>query len=75
MRVSSVTGRQSESGDADGTVDLISPLQTVTVDVAAEHDVLTAETTVTLRSGRVAAEDPFDSSCYSRKRRRSLYDQ
>ncbi|NLV04516.1 hypothetical protein [Haloferax volcanii] len=57
-----VDGNYTDAGeyetDADGTVDLISPLQTVTVDVAAEHDVLTAETTVTLQ-GEVAAEDPF----------------
>lgn len=57
-----VDGNYTDAGeyetDADGTVDLISPLQTVTVDVAAEHDGLTAETTVTLQ-GEVAAEDPF----------------
>ncbi|ADE04365.2 hypothetical protein [Haloferax volcanii] len=51
-------GNGTYETDADGTVDLISPLQTVTVDVAAEHDGLTAETTVTLQ-GEVAAEDPF----------------
>ncbi|MDS0241330.1 MULTISPECIES: hypothetical protein [unclassified Haloferax] len=57
-----VDGNYTDAGeyetDANGTVDLISPLQTVTVDVTAEYDGLSAETTVTLQ-GEVAAEDPF----------------
>ncbi|EMA04656.1 hypothetical protein C438_10123 [Haloferax denitrificans ATCC 35960] len=57
-----VDGNYTDAGeyetDANGTVELISPLQTVTVDVTAEYDGLTAETTVTLQ-GEVAADDPF----------------
>ncbi|MFC7127785.1 hypothetical protein [Haloferax chudinovii] len=57
-----VDGNYTDAGeyetDENGTVDLSSPLQTVTVDVTAEYDGLTAETTVTLQ-GEVAADDPF----------------
>ena len=57
-----VDGNYTDAGeyetDENGTVDLSSPLQTVTVDVTAEYDGLTADTTVTLQ-GEVAADDPF----------------
>ncbi|AFK20597.1 hypothetical protein E6P09_12145 [Haloferax mediterranei ATCC 33500] len=57
-----VSGNYTDAGeyetDANGTVDLSAPLQTVTVDVTAEHNDQTAETTVTLE-GEVAEDDPF----------------
>ncbi|POG56312.1 hypothetical protein [Haloferax marisrubri] len=57
-----VDGNYTDAGeyetDANGTVELIAPLQTVTVDVTAEYDGLSAETTATLQ-GEVAADDPF----------------
>ncbi|RLM52686.1 hypothetical protein DVK07_21905, partial [Halorubrum sp. Atlit-26R] len=57
-----VEGNYTDAGeyetDANGTVELTAPLQTVTVDVTAEYDGLSAETTATLQ-GEVAEDDPF----------------
>ncbi|WP_396612406.1 hypothetical protein ACH9L7_03765 [Haloferax sp. S1W] len=59
-----VTGNYTDAGeyqtDENGTVELSAPLQNVTVNVTAEHDGLTAETTVTLQ-GEVSEDDPFGS--------------
>ncbi|QOS11898.1 uncharacterized protein HfgLR_08785 [Haloferax gibbonsii] len=57
-----VEGNYTDAGeyetDANGTVELTAPLQTVTVDVTAEYDGLSDETTATLQ-GEVAEDDPF----------------
>ncbi|ELZ67989.1 hypothetical protein C457_11565 [Haloferax prahovense DSM 18310] len=57
-----VEGNYTDAGeyetDANGTVELTAPLQTVTVDVTAEYDGLSVETTATLQ-GEVAEDDPF----------------
>lgn len=59
-----VTGNYTDAGgyetDSDGTVELAAPLQNTTVDVTAEYDGQTAETTVALQ-GEVSEDDPFGS--------------